>query len=225
MKAEHEQKLTRIKQQRHSKEQYANFAPSFQVSSLFKKKNNLFQKAVLIFCVCLFVGMISHFFPEKETPIPKILSQNDEEKKQGINANLLPLHVSQIFDGDSFDAQYNGEKIRIRLYGIDSPEKKQTYGTQSRKALQEILDNNPLAFVDTLYHDPYGRAVSIVYFEHTNIQEMLLQNGETWVYTQFCDTTICDKWKNLQKQAKKENKGLWQNKNPLPPWQWRRNNK
>lgn len=177
-------------------------------------KKSLSIKALLIFIACIIAGFISHY-----------ISENSSAKNENTNSTktFAPLESPTFFDGDSFNATYNNKKIRIRLYGVDAPEKSQAFCNISRTALINLLYENKDVHIEVLYHDPYNRAVSIVHFENGNtLQEELLRNGHTWVYAQFCDKPFCDEWLQLEEDARNDKIGLWQDNKPIPPWKWRK---
>jgi endonuclease YncB( thermonuclease family) len=133
--------------------------------------------------------------------------------------------VVKVTDGDTITVKPNqgGDRVKIRLHGIDAPEKKQPYGQSSRG----FVDNTVLfktVDVKTMSKDRYGRTVGIVTLQNGDVlQELLLDRCLAWVYERYC--TNCDDWRSLQHNARRNHKGLWSEKSPMPPWEWRKKNR
>ncbi len=135
-------------------------------------------------------------------------------------AEPITVKVIKVVDADTLYINHHGQKIKIRLYGIDAPEKNQAYGEDATNFMKELV---LLKKVKTLpiTKDRYGRVVAMVYVNNTAVQEFLIRNGLAWVYPRYCKNMICKEWIRQQKNAKLEKKGLWQT-NAMPPWEWRR---
>src|SRR5436190_17785077 len=132
---------------------------------------------------------------------------------------VLKGYVVAIADGDTFTLLTDEKKqVKIRLYGIDCPEKKQPFGTVAKQKLSELIFNkNVLA--KKISTDRYKRTVAIVYDENkVCINEIMLRSGLAWHYTKY-DNNIY--WQQLQDSARKNKSGLWVDINAIPPWQWR----
>ena len=113
------------------------------------------------------------------------------------------------------------EEIRVRLYGIDCPESSQDYGYQATQYTKSLALGKTVT-VEKQDIDRYGRLVGIVYLPDGKIlNELLVKNGYAWVYDKYCHLEICNYWKELENQAKNKHIGLWQNPNPIPPWEYR----
>lgn len=145
--------------------------------------------------------------------------------------NIEGYRLSQLADGDSFELVDNaGRKLQVRLYGIDAPEKSQTFGDASRLHLLKLMEGRTFR-VQTFYQDPYKRHVALVYrIENGKVDEISLnqrqvQRGMAWVYDQFCTSDFCSTWKVEEALARQQRLGLWKNDSPVPPWQWRRSKK
>jgi endonuclease YncB( thermonuclease family) len=54
------------------------------------------------------------------------------------------------------------------------------------------------------------------------LNEELLKNGHAWLYTAYCKTARCADWQKLEAGARLQKAGLWRDKKPVAPWQWRR---
>jgi len=141
-------------------------------------------------------------------------------------SHFLRGRVISVADGDTLTVlPQQGERQRIRLYGIDAPESGQAGGDAATAFARSkaLFADVKLNVVDT---DRYGRTVAIVTLPDGSIlNEELVKHGHAWVYDAYCRQPICTKWRVLEKEARINRKGLWADKNPTPPWIWRRNNR
>ncbi len=137
--------------------------------------------------------------------------------------NLIEVKILKISDGDSFHASYDNLPIRVRLYGIDAPERKQINSSFSENQLKEILKVNESYTIEVMDVDAYGRYVGIAYVgEGETAQQLLLEEGNVWLYPRYCKASICYYWENLEEKAKNKKLGIWKDKNPTPPWEFKR---
>lgn len=131
------------------------------------------------------------------------------------SADEVICHYVQ--DGDTFKLPDN--ETRVRLWGIDAPEKGQAYADEARDRLKELCEGKAvrLEIKDT---DRYGRKTAIVWKGKTNINLQMVKEGLAWHYAYFAPDA-----KDLaaaEKIARKARKGLWQDKNPITPYDFRK---
>lgn len=130
--------------------------------------------------------------------------------------------VIGIKDGDTIEILVNSMPVRIRLYGIDCPEKRQAFG---KKAMQYTAG---LAFGKTVTAevkniDRYGRTVAVIILpDGTNLNYELVKNGYAWHYKQFSKDPNLERF---EKEARQKKLGLWSDPNPIPPWEFRKNSR
>jgi len=111
--------------------------------------------------------------------------------------------------------------IKVRLYGIDCPELSQNYGQEAKRFTESLVLSKKVT-VEKKDTDIYGRVVGLVYLpDGTLLNEELVKNGYAWVYDTYCTDSVCSTWKTLEQQARQQGKGLWQDSNPIPPWEYR----
>lgn len=128
--------------------------------------------------------------------------------------------VVRISDGDTItiiDNLDNG-RFRIRLYGIDAPEKKQDFGQKAKQYLSSLIFGKEVK-VRFKEIDRYGRIVGKVYLNNNEINIEMLKAGMAWHYSRYDQTPT---YITAEKQARKNGIGLWSMKNPIPPWEFRR---
>lgn len=134
--------------------------------------------------------------------------------------------VTRVTDGDSIVVQRKdtGEKVKIRLAGIDCPESGQSYGKQATALVIKAALKKRVGVVE-MGQDKYKRSLGAVVKLDSgmSLQELLLKAGMAWVYTRYC--ADCRQWRALEDEARKTRRGLWRDDHPLPPWEWRKRSK
>ena len=101
---------------------------------------------------------------------------------------------------------HNGRAEKIRLYGIDCPEKGQAFG---KDVTVKVKDT-----------DRYGRTVGIVILpDGRSLNEELVYQGLAWWYRKYSKSP---KLATSEMEARLAHRGLWADKNPIPPWEWRK---
>jgi len=132
--------------------------------------------------------------------------------------------VVKVADGDTLtlqDAQHLSH--RIRLAGIDAPERRQPYAQRARLHLAALVLGQTVS-VSTHKQDRYGRAVGVVWAEDRDINLRMLQAGLAWHYTAFLREQSHmqrQQYAAAESQARAQGLGLWQQPDPLPPWTYR----
>jgi len=139
-------------------------------------------------------------------------------------ADTLTGKVIHIADGDTVTIIANNSQHRIRLLGIDAPEKTQAYGKQSRVALNRAI-NGKYVTVEWNKRDDYGRIIGKVVYNGIDINLQQIQKGMAWHYTYFereQEPEDRSRYAQAEYQAQRDKLGLWQDAKPTPPWQYRR---
>jgi len=132
--------------------------------------------------------------------------------------SVLAHQVIGIADGDTLTVLVDQEPVKIRLANIDAPERKQAFGTRSRQSLSDLCWEK-----DATYQvqdvDRYGRTVAVVSCAGVNVNRAQVERGMAWVYPKYNKDRALPE---LQERARAERRGLWMDKNPTPPWEWRK---
>ena len=140
-------------------------------------------------------------------------------------AATLEGRVVGVSDGDTVTVlTAENRQFKIRLSGIDAPEKKQPFGTFSKETLARQLFGQPV-IVEWSKTDRYGRIVGKIEVDGVDANLEQIREGSAWVYTQYLRELPAEDRKlylEAEQQAKIEHRGLWHDSNPEPPWQWRR---
>ena len=126
-----------------------------------------------------------------------------------------------VADGDTITVlNQNNESVKIRLAGIDTPEGAQVYGNQATQfTVSKVSGKRVRIFPETT--DRYGRTVALVLINGENLNEQIVASGNGWVYRKYCTADYCNDLWNLEETARDAQVGLWKDKNPQPPWEWR----
>jgi endonuclease YncB( thermonuclease family) len=131
--------------------------------------------------------------------------------------------VVGVADGDTLTVLDDmNQQHRIRLAGIDAPEKAQPFGQAAKKMLSELCYNKE-ATVEVLNKDRYGRTVGDVNCDRVNANAEMVNSGHAWVYRHY-DKGF-ESFYVIEKSAKEARIGLWADESPIPPWEWRRKGK
>ena len=126
--------------------------------------------------------------------------------------------VVSVADGDTITVLTDQKRqIKVRLYGIDCPESRQAFGNRARQFTSKEVFGKHVS-VEVMDVDRYGRTVGIVTTaDGTTLNRKLLRAGMAWLYTAYCKAPLCQKWKQLERQAQQAKVGLWADKNTVPP--------
>ena len=85
-----------------------------------------------------------------------------------------------ILDGDTLEVLHNQHSTRIRLSGIDCPEKGQAYGKRAKQAASELVFGKEVT-LQTHGHDKYKRTLAdVLLSDGTNVNHMLVKEGWCW---------------------------------------------
>lgn len=134
-------------------------------------------------------------------------------------ATTLSGRVVKVTDGDTIQVLVNGKAEKIRLAGIDCPEKKQPFGqAATRHTLKLAAQKIVTVQVETT--DRYGRKVAEVFLpEGQSLNRELVRSGYAWWFRKYStDQALGD----LETEARVARRGLWADSNPVAPWEWRK---
>lgn len=92
--------------------------------------------------------------------------------------------VVHVADGDTITVTRNGERIKVRLYGIDTPEKSQYYGQNAKQFTSSQVMGKTVE-VEEIDVDRYGRIVGLVSVGDLILNRHLIEYGYAWVYDRY----------------------------------------
>jgi micrococcal nuclease len=133
---------------------------------------------------------------------------------------VFSAQVSKVLDGDTIEVRVSGDTIRVRLWGIDTPEWQQRFSREAKEFTQRRLAGRRVELRAKTW-DTYGRLVALVMVEGYSFNAELVREGLAWVHIYYCKEPICQQWRQLERDAKRAGRGLWQDKNPVAPWKWK----
>ena len=131
--------------------------------------------------------------------------------------------VIAVAEGDTITVLTpDNRQVKIRLYGIDCPESGQAFGNRAKQAASEAVHGKKVT-VQPIEQDRDGWTVAVVLMpDGRSLNEHLIREGMAWVYSQYCKLEdICAPLRRLEQSVKMSKRGLWIDKAPIPPWEWR----
>ncbi len=138
------------------------------------------------------------------------------------SAEVLKGKVVGITDGDTISVLCDGFVEKIRLTGIDCPEKGQAFGQRAKQFAAELAFGKMVTIQYTKV-DRYGRILGDVVLPSGKIlNQELIRAGYAWHYKQYSKDRTLDL---LEEQARTARRGLWQDRDPVPPWEFRKQKK
>ncbi len=124
-----------------------------------------------------------------------------------------------VIDGDTIDVLHDAVAERIRLNGIDCPEKRPAFGRKAKEFTSEMVFGKEVRII-THKRDRYGRTIGDVIVSDTySLNHELLRAGLAWWYRQYAPDNRS--LEQLENEAREEQRGLWAEPNPIPPWTFR----
>jgi endonuclease YncB( thermonuclease family) len=130
--------------------------------------------------------------------------------------------VVKVADGDTITVLVAGNKqVRVRLYGIDAPENKQAFGRKSGDYLKELVATKEVT-VKVRDIDRYQRVVGEVsiFGSFRSVNLLMVEAGLAWHYVRYARND--HELAQAEQRARFRRVGLWADKDPVPPWEFRR---
>lgn len=143
----------------------------------------------------------------------------------GASAETLQGVVVAIQDGDTLTLLDDSKtQHRIRLAGIDAPEKGQPFGQLSTEGLSGLVFRHDVA-VEWKKRDRYGRVVGKVILSGRDVNLAQVEAGLAWHYLDYAreqSPTDRDLYSQAESRARDANLGLWRDAAPVAPWAFRK---
>ena len=141
------------------------------------------------------------------------------------NAATLVGQVVGIADGDTITVLDAGHtQYKIRLAGIDAPEKKQAFGQVSKKSLSDLVYEKVVS-VEYSKQDRYGRTVGKVLVNGVDANLEQVKRGMAWFYKKYQNELLLQDrldYLHAQENAEKDRIGLWVGNDSVAPWDFRK---
>jgi len=135
------------------------------------------------------------------------------------NSDFVSGQVIKVIDGDTYDLLLkNKTTIRVRMDGIDAPEKGMPYSKKATQFLGELCKEQTVK-INKANIDQYGRTVSFSYLEDgRELSREMLKAGYAWHFKKYnSDPELAA----LEEEARQAKRGLWKDENPMAPWEVR----
>jgi len=137
----------------------------------------------------------------------------------GLRASeIIAGKVVTVIDGNTLEIfTSENETYKILLYGIDSPELDQEYGEKAKRFLEKLTLNKSIN-VEIQGKDRLGNRLGIVMIDGEDPREKLLEEGLAWT----AERNPIVEFETIKEKSREKGKGLWKEKDPTPPWIFRR---
>lgn len=156
-------------------------------------------------------------------PDLKARYQSKDAVIKRIDTVLTQVKVVRIKDGDTAEILVGDFYLDVRFDHIDAPEisGSQPFSKASRKqAIQLLEGKEAYLLTQRVSKGGFGRFLGVFYTtDGLNVNKSLLANGLAWHYSKYSK----DKdYEALEQCARKHKLGLWKDKRPIAPWNWRK---
>lgn len=157
------------------------------------------------------------------TALAAILSPTIAEGKPAIT----DVTVVVANEGDTVVVQEGDSFYKVRLVCVDAPERRQVGGPQSAQYLRQLLAENTPIHLRIVAQEANGRTIAEVFKDNQSINLKLVEDGMAVIDPETFDHCRSQKQAYLQAQAKAQRtkRGVWQQANPVMPWEWRQRNR
>lgn len=143
-------------------------------------------------------------------------------------ALTLMGQVVRVADGDTVTVQDAAQQTyKVRLAGIDAPEKNQAFGERSKQSLHDLVHGKTVQ-LDSHKRDRYGRHVGILRIDSIDVNLLQVQRGMAWHYTAYAREQAeqdQQSYSAAEQGARQAKLGLWADSTALEPWAWRQREK
>jgi endonuclease YncB( thermonuclease family) len=153
-----------------------------------------------------------------EVPVADLSEQDRKYVADHVPVGTVVGKVVGISDGDSVTLLGpQNLQFRVRLVEIDAPELGQDFGRRAREALSTMAIQKEVR-AEIRARDRFGRALADLYLDGRHINEQMLRDGFAWHSPR---TMSRQQLAAAEADARQARRGLWQDAQPTPPWQFR----
>lgn len=145
---------------------------------------------------------------------PKAITHSDQR---------ITGKVIKIVDGDTYDLLLaDNATLRIRMEGIDAPERGMPYYKVSKDYLGSLCFLQ-MVRIEQESKDRYGRTVAKTYLLNgSELGLLMIKAGYAWHFKRYSSD---NQLANAEIEARRSKTGLWADESPVAPWDWRKNKK
>jgi len=163
---------------------------------------------------CIAAGLLTARLSAAKPPAPPVVD--------GVSIDVQ--------DGDSFVMRDDlGNRIRVRISGIDAPEKSQAFADRSRQHLRDLMRDARIR-LEPVKVDVFGRTVARVWVlaedgkSGRDAGMAQIEAGLAWHFKRYSSEQQdrdAMRYAKAQRQAQADGLGLWRDPSPEPPWDFR----
>ena len=138
-------------------------------------------------------------------------------------ADTLRGRVVRVLDGDTVEALVGRTPHRVRLAGIDAPEKSQPFGATAKQRMA-ALSGGQTVTVDWTSRDRNGRLVGKLIRDGQDLGLVMVNSGLAWWYRKYAgEQSAADQliYAAAEQSARSGKRGLWSTPDPMAPWDYR----
>jgi endonuclease YncB( thermonuclease family) len=169
----------------------------------------------LALCAALALPVSAEVFSTTRDPQTGRLVRTEQAATRPQVVQLFTGEVVGISDGDTIEVMYNGRAVKVRLHGIDTPEKAQAFGTKAKQFTADLVHRQQVT-VEVHDTDHYGRLVAEVRLsDGRSLNRELVRAGMAWWYRQYApkDAELA----RLEADARQAKLGLWSDPHAVAP--------
>jgi micrococcal nuclease len=136
-----------------------------------------------------------------------------------IHAAEFTAHVVGVSDGDTITVLHGRQQQKVRLNGIDCPERGQPWSKKAKQFTSFMVFGRDV-IVREFGRDQYGRLLAdVITPEGKSLNHELVREGLAWWYRKRSQDQSLGR---LEERAQWGKRGLWADEDPMPPWEWRK---
>jgi endonuclease YncB( thermonuclease family) len=137
-----------------------------------------------------------------------------------VRAESFTGRVVGVSDGDTIKVMREGRAVRVRLAGVDCPEKRQAFGKRAKRYASDLAYDKRVE-VEIRDTDRWGRIVGeVILPDGSSLNQELVRAGLAWWYRKYAPKDF--ELRRLEQVARVFGRGLWADPDPVPPWEFRR---
>lgn len=176
-----------------------------------------YQKRRDSYCVDNKSQQIANYNGRKRDSLNDTINLNKPFSK----GDTIFAKIISIIDGDTYDAITDRKiQFRIRMEGIDAPEKGMPFFRKSMSYLKSLTVDSTYVMIVVTSIDQYKRIIAYTYLiDGRELSHEMVKAGFAWHYVEYNKE---ESLAQLELESQQQKLGLWADKNPIPPWEYRK---
>jgi len=188
-------------------------------NKLFKSIKISFITIIVLFTTSLLAGFSFLIFYLSHIDFTKFLNGEikgitDQSITEDDSISSDYYKVIDVIDGDTIKIDYKGKEQKVRLIGIDSPERGDCFNTESTNKLKELAEGKYVNIEFDITQgnlDKYDRLLLYIWIDDQLVNEIMIQEGYAFEYTYNIPYKYWNLFIQAEKSARENKKGLWGN--------------